>query len=321
MPRPISDEEIKKATSPVNILDAATEGTAKDQTLVIAAWDIKHNLTLQGHNETFKDQAFLRTAWEHLTKNGHDTLASNMLAHFLGGTGKEIRFSLKQLFAQDQGVVKKFNAIVGAQIYKAEQEGRRKGLTSQRELDDFLKANLKNFDGKMPNPMDLRKDYGPLTFPYSGHVQIEQGDFHNAGWKNATGALTLFWIYAGRTTTSGYRQYRVFAWCLKQYKWHPFENRFTRLVHIAAENAKSPEMDRYSLPPLPSAAKPSAGMIKLGPETIGRWRTQEAPSGSGRLEQQTTFNPAREFKIIFEPGECIVPVYVPQSASGSPLKM
>lgn len=280
-----------------------------------AVWNATH--TASSHNQTYQDQEFLRWAWRFLRSLGRDTLASNNLAHFLGGSGTSKRVSLNKLFQEDQGVRNHFNTLAGAQINRAEREYQRMESKGGVSLEAYLKANMKRHDYEFTgNNIDFRKDYGQNPGDFDGHVEVLQPKFTNEAWKNATGGLTFLWKYVGSTLTSDFPQHRVIVWCLKRYKWHPFEHRPTQLVHIAAENAKAPSTDtsQTSMSAAMAASNMGArtgvvapkqsGPIKLGPEVIGHWQEE----GSTR---QTVYNPAKEFMLIFEPVERIVPAYVP----------
>ncbi len=313
MARPVSDKEIDDANSPLwATLHAAAE-LSPGPLLQFGAWNLTH--AASSHNATYNDQEFLRLAWKRLRDSGADTLGSDNLAHFLGGSGTPKTLSLAKLFQEDQGTTKAFNEVVSKQISNGEQAYR--GLSDAKRaslgsIDDFLKANLRAFlEVRWPDAIDLMKDYGPTNFPFHGFVEIPQGAFLNKKWRMGTGGLTVFWLYAGATNTGGSRQHRVVAWCLKQYKWHPKEERWSQLSHMAAENAKAPMVDTFKLqlPHNPAGKYP----IKLGSETIGQSISYESPVGSGQHYHQVTYNAAKEFKLIFPPVERVVPAYAPTS--------
>ncbi|NTJ42631.1 hypothetical protein G6L28_08480 [Agrobacterium larrymoorei] len=304
MTRPVGDNEIAEA---LNAPQTPVE--------IWGAWKLTHATST--HNQTYQDQQFLRIAWEQLRSEGRETAASDNLAHFLSGRGTPKTYSLNKLFNDDKGFSKRFNYVVGKQIYNAENAYRRLNPSSGQTLEGFLRAKLREYDGDFHNISDLRADYGPPTFRYDGHVDILQPYFANQSWKNTTGGLTVFWIYAGSTRTSVHIQHRVIAWCLKQYKWHPHEPRFSRLAHIAGENAKAPEPDisprtnvYLGSPTIYQPLKAESGAIRLGSHTIGQWSEEG-------MTRTTTYNPAREFKLVFEPVERIVPVYAPAGATGA----
>ncbi|XUY27785.1 hypothetical protein RMR21_005355 [Agrobacterium sp. rho-8.1] len=304
MARPVSDEEISGANSGF-----------RSRFDVWASWNLTHTASI--HNQTYQDQEFLRLAWYSLkTLGGQDTLASKNLAHFLSGTGTSKNLPLNQLFQQDGGVTKEFNSRVGAQIYRAESVYKMLKRKDDISLEDFLKSNLRQYaDPPQNSPVDFKKDYGPSPGPYDGHVEVKQTMFANNDWKNTTGGLSLLWIYLGSSGTGVYKQHRVSAFCLKRYKWHPQERRDTQLLHIASENAKAPSTDTFTRSAAMDASSmgartgvviPKNGEIKLGSETIGHWKDEG-------LVRQTTYNPAREYLLIFPPVERIVPVFVPTS--------
>ena len=313
--RPVGDDEINAANSGKRAWFGPW-----------AAWNVTH--TASSHNQTYQDQEFLRIAWEHLTTlRGRSTLASDNLAHYLSGAGTSKRLNLNQLFQQDGGVTKEFNARVASQIQRAETAYKTLKSSPDQSLEDFLKRNLQQYADKPRNDSgDFVKDYGRSPGPYDGHVEIDQGAFLNDNWKNATGGLSILWIYLGTSRTNGSRQHRVSAFCLKRYKWHPFERRGTQLVHIAAENAKVPSVDvskssgetsghQWGGPlgsvgavgmPAPATSAP----IKLGSTVIGHWKKD-----GGTV--QTIYNPAREYLLIFPPVDRVVPAYAPTKAGGA----
>lgn len=300
MPRPVSDQEINAA------LDAPDTMTGTK----VLWWASHANAS---HNQTYGDQEFLGYAWYFLGKSSKNSLPQENLAHFLSGTGTSKRLPLNKVLDEDQGLRKEFNLKVGAHIDRTERAYRRLNPQPPISREEYLKRNLRNDDYSYDNYLvDFQKDYGRNPGPFDGHVQLDQKKFTNNTWRQALGGLTVLWNYAGPTMTSGYKQHRVIAWCLKRYKWHPKEARMSRLVHIAAENAKVPSID-ISLGGEASGnpgyagfrvvPSPGSGPIKLGSETIGQWKDD----GKTR---QTIYNPAKEFMIIFAPVERIVPVYV-----------
>jgi hypothetical protein len=320
MARPVSDKEISEANSLRDALNAPSNVQGKVDgpaypVLVWGAWNYTH--ALSAHNQTYNDQEFLKKAWSQLREKGNDTLASNNLAHFLAGTGTPINLSLKKLFVEDQGVTSTFNKSVANQIYKAEMTYRATKRVTGETLNDYLNSNLRSFEDVLASKsvVDFKKDYGDKTkIPYHGHVAVDQGQFSNDGWMLGTGGLTILWSYLGVINTMGSRQFKVRAMCLKQYKWHPHEPRWSRLNHIAAENAKAPEPDKILVQSAhgiyPSTLDPRHGSVTRGSETIGQWTQQWTSQG---LARETIFNPAKEFKLVFKPIDCIVPAYTPTS--------
>ncbi|NTF07138.1 hypothetical protein G6L37_13375 [Agrobacterium rubi] len=312
--RPVGDEEINAANSPLR----ASFGPW-------VTWNVTH--TASSHNQTYQDQEFLRRAWGYLTSlSGRNTLASDNFAHFLSGTGTSKRLNLNQLFQQDGGVTNEFNSRVASQIQRAETAYKMLKQSSGLSLEDFLKRNLRQYaDKPRNNPADFVKDYGQSPGPYDGHVEVDQGAFLNDNWKNATGGLSILWIYLGTSRTNSGTQHRVSAFCLKRYKWHPFEWRPTQLVHIAAENAKTPSVNISKSEevtighqwggPLGSVGAvgmpkpPTSGPIELGSTIIGHWKDDGKTT-------QTIYNPAKEYLLIFPPVDRIVPAYVPTRAGG-----
>lgn len=330
MARPVSDKEISKANSFSDALNAPSnvKGKVDGDTypvFVVGAWKFTH--ALSAHNQTYNDQQFLKLAWSRLKENGNNSLASNNLAHFLAGTGTPVNLSLKKLFVEDQGVASTFNKSVANQIYKTEMTYAATKRVTGETLHDFLNSNLRSFEDVLASKsvVDFKKDYGDTTkIPYHGHVAVDQSQFSNQSWMLGTGGLTILWSYLGVINTMGSRQFKVKAMCLKQYKWHPDEPRWSRLSHIAAENAKAPEPDRTLVGSAhgmyPTTLEPKSGSIALGPETIGQWKQQWTPQG---LMRETIYNPAKEFKLIFKPVDCIVPAYIPTSKvvlMGEPLE-
>ncbi|MBB3948243.1 hypothetical protein GGQ73_004219 [Rhizobium skierniewicense] len=320
MTRPVSDQEIAKANSLYDAITQPSNVTGKLDgdaypVLMWGAWNWTHALST--HNQTYNDQQFLAKAWSQLKENNRDTLASSNLAHFLGGTGTPVNLSLRKLFVEDQKFASAFNKSVANQIYKAEMTYKATKRGAGETLNDFLNANLRSFEDVLASKsvVDFKKDYGDKTnIPYHGHVAVDQGQFGNEGWMLGTGGLTILWRYLDVINTMGSRQFKVLAMCLKQYKWHPYERRWSRLSHIAAENAKAPQPDRSLVQSAhgiyPSTLQPKSGNIALGSETIGQWKQQWTSQG---LVQDTIYNPAKEFKLVFKPVEWIVPAYVPTS--------
>ncbi len=317
MVRPISDKEIEEASNFSRAKEEMKKNADKygyDPVGLFGVWSAWRLTHAHAHNQTYEDQEFLANAWFYLKHKSDNSVAADNLAHFLSGTGTSKRLSLTQLFQEDGKLSKKFSLEVGKQIHRGESAYKVKG-SAELSLEEFLKANLRQYaDAPHNSPVDFRKDYGPSPGPYDGHVELDQPDFSNNTWRLATGGLSVLWTYLGATRTSGHKQHRVFAWCFKRYKWHPHEARFSRLVHIAAENAKVPAIDT-SLGASQSSGvpgyagylaspSPGSGSIRLGSETIGQWKDD----GHTR---QTIYNPAKEFLLIFPPVERVVPVYIP----------
>lgn len=74
-----------------------------------------------------------------------------------------------------------------------------------------------------------------------GRYWVKQEYYTNKDWWMALGSFPLDWVYMGERQSNGTTMLELTISGKNEYKWHPDEDRETKLVHQAADRLRHPQ--------------------------------------------------------------------------------